>query len=604
MKEPVVLEIENVGGFAGKHRFKLHAGLNVARASNAVGKTSLTRAIDLLALSDSDLQGKGYYANQFMPREDQVVVRLANGSNVERRFRRVGERDLKSVSGPSPFQLDGQRVASVCFAVPDNELIRSLLAGESVNGYIEKFSDSEYYDVGATILRELEEEARNLLSSYRDDLIRLESLNESQEELAKERTNLEQSLTRMPTLDSSKIFANQKKYSELKARRDKVEEQIAADEAALLLYADRIKEWKSRIKFLRTDIDAIEKKFPRLEEGRKKLVAKIEEVKTKRDDIETEQRAVDRELKGIEQNEAQISKFGRNKCFACDRPLTLSQVREIKTRKHAELDALGKDRKEAFRELEDLKEELEDLDRAEARYATQKDELRRTEEDLARAESDEQASQKRLSILRADAEALGEEIEKLSSSVSDFKQWEKREEVRHRLGSLEKQLKELDSRIKELTGRVSEVEFIEKNIEFLQAGRRHLQTRKEQLVEAVRAKFNESVMTLYKAMGFRDFDEIHITPDYAVRVVRKSKDFPLEALATSERITIAIALLMAAKQEFLPNFPFFILDELVTSYDPKRFTKMKEFVKTLPDYVIMTQLDEKATQEVMVTHEA
>ncbi len=151
---------------------------------------------------------------------------------------------------------------------------------------------------------------------------------------------------------------------------------------------------------------------------------------------------------------------------------------------------------------------------------------------------------------------------------------------------------------------MSEVEFIEKNIEFLQAGRRHLQTRKEQLVEAVRAKFNESVMTLYKAMGFRDFDEIHITPDYAVRVVRKSKDFPLEALATSERITIAIALLMAAKQEFLPNFPFFILDELVTSYDPKRFTKMKEFVKTLPDYVIMTQLDEKATQEVMVTHEA
>ena len=78
--------------------------------------------------------------------------------------------------------------------------------------------------------------------------------------------------------------------------------------------------------------------------------------------------------------------------------------------------------------------------------------------------------------------------------------------------------------------------------------------------------------------------------------------FPLEALAASERITIAIALLLAAKRNYVKDFPFFILDELITSYDPARFETIKDYLKQSGDYVIMTELSSKA-KDIEVIHE-
>ncbi len=53
------------------------------------------------------------------------------------------------------------------------------------------------------------------------------------------------------------------------------------------------------------------------------------------------------------------------------------------------------------------------------------------------------------------------------------------------------------------------------------------------------------------------------------------ENFPLEALSTSERITIGIAFLLAAKSEYVRDFPFLVLDELVTSYDPESSSPKK-----------------------------
>jgi len=74
------------------------------------------------------------------------------------------------------------------------------------------------------------------------------------------------------------------------------------------------------------------------------------------------------------------------------------------------------------------------------------------------------------------------------------------------------------------------------------------------------------------------------------------------ALAASERITIAIALLLAAKRTYVKDFPFFVLDELITSYDPARFEAVKDYLKRSDDYVLVTELSAQA-REVEVIHE-
>ena len=65
MSKSVNIEVENVGGLSGRHKFSLQEGLNVVKASNAAGKTSFLRAIELLGLQNEDLKEKGHYANFF-----------------------------------------------------------------------------------------------------------------------------------------------------------------------------------------------------------------------------------------------------------------------------------------------------------------------------------------------------------------------------------------------------------------------------------------------------------------------------------------------------------------------------------------------------------
>ena len=106
-----------------------------------------------------------------------------------------------------------------------------------------------------------------------------------------------------------------------------------------------------------------------------------------------------------------------------------------------------------------------------------------------------------------------------------------------------------------------------------------------------------------KNMNFRDMKAVEIQPDYTISVVKEAhmkevENFPLEALATSERVTLGLILLAVAKKEFLPEFPFFVVDEVVTAYDPTRFNKIKEYIKSVAPYVIVTQLSDNENIEI------
>ncbi|MFB0523091.1 MAG: hypothetical protein ACETV1_04940, partial [Candidatus Bathyarchaeia archaeon] len=55
-------------------------------------------------------------------------------------------------------------------------------------------------------------------------------------------------------------------------------------------------------------------------------------------------------------------------------------------------------------------------------------------------------------------------------------------------------------------------------------------------------------------------------------------------------LTISLVLMLAAKQTFLPDFPFFIIDELTLSYDPERFRKVVNYMTKRVPYVIVSSL--------------
>jgi hypothetical protein len=130
--------------------------------------------------------------------------------------------------------------------------------------------------------------------------------------------------------------------------------------------------------------------------------------------------------------------------------------------------------------------------------------------------------------------------------------------------------------------------------------------RKEELLDTVRKTFNNSIKGIYQKLGYKDFDDIEIRPDYTIYIRRPgfNESWPLDAHSTSERITLVVTLLIAGKQEYLPDYPFLSWTNLVTSYDPERFEKIKDYIFKVTDYVIVTQLakSEETKGKVVIEH--
>jgi len=257
---------------------------------------------------------------------------------------------------------------------------------------------------------------------------------------------------------------------------------------------------------------------------------------------------------------------------------------------------------ELKRELEDLEMEQEELREENQELGIYEEELKENQRSLAYREHDKKKEEESLSYMENKQKELLDEIHKLSKSEDAYKKFEERQGMKVSIDQKGADIKRTEQRIEDLKTQTLGTEDLQNRYDFIQIVKTHLESRKNQIVEEVRRTFNKQVAELYRKLGFKDFDNIEIGPDFRVSVTRKLVDFPLEALSTSERITIAIAFLLSAKDEYVRDFPFFVLDELITSYDPERFEIVKDYLKKSEDYVIVTELGTK-NREMEIIHE-
>lgn len=596
MTDTLELEIENVGGLRGRHSFKLRPGLNVVKAPNAVGKTSFTKALELLILSDDEIAGKGHYANLFAPAEEPVNVKISGPVSGSRRFRRIGVEDLRAVDGEPLLVGEKRGAVDICFAVPENELINSLLSGKPIRDYLVRLSDSEHYDQAISILEELENDVKTRLAIYRDDVVRLEEAQRTLQQLHNEKEKLEHEFSREPLVDEKEVFKDYGEYRKKQAEIANVEEDLGRNSAALANVEATIEDYQSQIEHLQAEIADIKKKHPKINARLSQIARDMPQTEIDLKNIEKEQIKADSKLKACTGGIMWLKTHPEETiCHTCGRPLTLQQLKKWERKIRRQLDDLHQMYKETSRKLEDLKDEQDILKRELEDLGRYENELKQAQETLARREKDKFTLGRLVQRLKERYDKIKAEIKKLSKSEKEYERYHKREELRFKISEKERLIEQIQSRIDELKSKTINLEEIETKRAFLEEAIRYLKTRKEEIVDAVRNSFNKKITDLYRKMGFRDFESIEITPDYSIHIYRKSKgveveDFPLGALAASERVTLGVALLIASKQEYLPEFPFFVLDELITSYDPTRFKKILDYIKGITDYVVVTEL--------------
>jgi len=142
-----------------------------------------------------------------------------------------------------------------------------------------------------------------------------------------------------------------------------------------------------------------------------------------------------------------------------------------------------------------------------------------------------------------------------------------------------------------------------KKIEWLEKVTGYFQEKYMHRMTEARRRFNNNIARAFRELELKGFGNVFLDQNFTLHVMREgSIQQPVETLSASEKLTISLILMLAAKETFLPDFPLFIVDELTLSYDPERFWRIMDYIKMRVPYVIVTSLTSSLTGKPEVIH--
>lgn len=609
----MIVELENIGGFNGKHRFEFREGINEVLAPNALGKTSLIKAI--LAMYAPSYMQPSQLLN--IDAENGYIKIIVDGNEYIREFKRENNNVIEVKSRPvvtgdelKYFVLDPHlgEIAKRIVINTDADLTDYLVRIFKLNEY-ERNIENLRHEVNSLKIRE-EHLLREVEEVKAKDRVR--------KDLEKEREILIRELERIKAVTVEKVKGIQKRIALLSRRLGEVETRIKDIRERL------IPTIKDRVDMIRSEIKRLEDTVREFYNLHKEPDKEIEEIKvriTKTEEyINTLMREREEYLKGLDARLPVIKLAVREKarkCPICGQPITKpeefwsereklveEEVKRVREAIVRDFDIRIKNANNAlksyWKELEDLQTKYNEVRELEnVRIPSLKRELSRLskqimryEEELRRLENERDVIQKVLEELRA----------KLSKE--ELEAAEKRENIERKLGEIEQRIRDLEEELSK-SGKVGEE----------LATVRRLLKEKQKLLNKTEREFYEvltSISDEFSRLSSEVIKELGFTWLKAIRLYRENKKFtirvirvfpsgreyeqPLNTLSTSERMAVAlIAILVGYKKRVAENHKVLIpvlADEGLLAFDPARYEYVLRELNKYGKYIIVTKLTE------------
>ncbi len=493
-RQRLVLDLKNVGPLK-QIQLEIKPGVNVVRAPNASGKTSLIRGFTSMF---SDMVPPAHILAL-----DEVQGRVAvqyGGKSYVKTFRRTPSGDVVA-SGPMlPFA--DHRAFDACVAMAETGVVHKITGGGSIfREYLENLSYGKYYGTVASVAQELVNELSRELASQRFE--RFESLPLLVTELTNLYLRREQAEAKIDGLRSS----HEKGVQDAAKRKEDKKSELTRQEAAL---------------------SELRKELSSEKEKEKQLKSFLEET----------------------DDSAKVTTKIRN---------SISESRRKQENTQKEISRESK-------RLSDLKIEFENLERQYQEKLTEKIRgLNTLETELQRLN--------KAAILKEEAIQQAEKFPEDDPSYGGRLVVEVRKETTRK------------------------IDWLNRVIEYFQDKYMRRMT-------SAKIRFNRNINRAFRELELKGFENVFLDQNFGLHVVRENGvRQPVETLSASEKLTVSLILMLAAKDTFLPDFPFFILDELTLSYDPARFRHVVDYVKKRVPYVIVTSLTSEGTGKPTVTYE-
>jgi hypothetical protein len=494
MPKNIFLELENVGYL--KHIvLEIKPGINIIRAPNASGKTSLIRGLTSM-FSDNIPPSHILALNKT---KGKIKVRY-NGKKYEKRFRRTPQGSVISSGNNLPFA--DHRVFDACVALAETGVVHKITGGSTIfRDFLENLSYGKHYSEIISVAQELSND-----------------------------------------LSRELVGPNFRKFDELPL--------LLTELTNLHIKIDQNKEKIANLQFIReTEIQ--------------KLVNNFKEKKSELLREETELSSLENYLVSEKDKQDQLHKYLE---LIDDSTEVASQIKEGISQSKTKKKEIQETISHKIEVIKNLRLELKSLE----------------------SHIEEKKSQ--------EIEGL-EELEQFLSRINKAVILKEKE--------IEQSEKFPDDDPKYSKQLIVEVRsYMIKKIEWLNKVTEYFEEKYMRRMTLAKVRFNNNITKAFEELGFKGFENLFLNQDFELNIVREgSIQQPIETLSASEKLTVSIILMLAAKETFLSDFPLFIIDELTLSYDHKRFEQVISYLKQRIPYVIVTSLSKTREKQPQVIYE-
>lgn len=603
----IEIDIENIGGLRGKHQFKFRKGLNILEAPNATGKTSIINGIRSLILPSEELKKRRNFLN-LMVRDGSVKFKDEN-SIYEREIHEAG--DALFVTGDELYGA-GLKADILSVAYRDNDLLNLVSTGKSIKPILDEFSDAKYYEFASEILKYKQRGTTTELNRYRDELRKLEEhrnqlseLREKKEKLLKEQEALEE----IPLASAEDILKKQEKLKELAQRQTEMRIEIEKSKIRLEEIKEDIDENRRLEEYYNKQIEEFTEKHPDIDGDIEEIDNKIAELMKQKSSIQVEQKMtrimVDETGKAL----TGANRLGIDECLACGNKKTSRADLEIRKRNLEKKNSnLSKIMGQINIEIEQNKLTMGSLQEERQRIKTDYyDNLNNIRQNLKFRENERKKIIDSISNSENELEELERQIKEIEEGFDEniIELMHAHEDLRYKLGVTDGEIEHTERAIKERADITGQVQFLDNKNKFLGQMITYMQNKAKSILDELINMFNERIREVYNVLEFKDFERIYIDPNtFEVNIIRKREGKPIRqpitSLSDSERSTVGIILMLAGKEQFLPEFPLFILDAVTTDYDETRFNRIVEYLGNKVPYVLVTKLSPYEEGEKLV----
>lgn len=608
---PWKLRVENIGGLLGTHEFIFKDGINIINAPNASGKTSLLNALRLISAGEdwSD-EEVGAILNRY---KDQGYVKLENEVVHEVTLIRSNERVSFLTQD---IRYSDKRTRDLVFLMPENILMSAIREADinKIERWFKRITNIEYYESLKQITRSLFDEYQAEKKEIEERFIGKEkqvqeTLNERQEELERTKSEIIKILT------SKEFVQFEEKKNELEKQRRKLIQSRSSSR-------DKKNQLQAELTQIENDITTKEKKLSDMKGKLKDLkedynfgIVKLEEWNKEISNFQNKINETEKRIDAIkvfrEKNLDELAKRSKlllldgktilKNCPYCDNKINEDWIKN-------RIDELRDENEELIIEFSKINEEKS---QHKTIITEIENEMKKINEVLP-VEIKEQ--EKRISNLNKSITKLNKSIVKNKRDIADLD--DEIKELTRRIVDLNHELeklvgKELQSKLKKLHGAQETLEKqisnLEGTLEEIKRGTLELRKLRKKVVlskqildhftEKIERIRNERRMELnrclkesFELLELAKVDKLQFDDNFRLEITREGGYVTyLQEMSGAEKTTIALLVLYEAKQMILPDFPFFVVDEVSEAMDDTRFLRIVEYISERLPMVIITR---------------